>query len=443
MKNIFKYLSVFAIAGTLGMNVMNVRAEETCGEGETIHTNYYMFLEVNSAEYYDKALAETPEGKSLTFWNGAYKYNNIQKAKIIEQGNVGITKGSDKTVDGAPINWTVTEYWKKYYNASTRKDSNLVYTEGSESYFMHDKWWTYKENFTDGEERSHTNTDRADALSTYLQGNWSSLDRSDLVSKGTSVPDSKVDPPAALDTSVDEKLMWHITRVIADKDNLTGVKIGNGLVVYSPAAYYVKFCEKGGQGGPTEKTITYDANSAEPVVGMPNNQTFTEECATISSARPTRVGYTFVGWSTNPEATVGESQYNPGIQYCGDSITLHAIWSPNQTGPFTITYNANGGKDAPASQSGETGSCVAISGQKPTMQGNNFLGWSTDKNAKEPDSRFAAGQNYCGEQGNIELFAVWQTQTGISAHFVAFAVIAIISGAALVVAQKRDLFKQI
>ena len=149
-------------------------------------------------------------------------------------------------------------------------------------------------------------------------------------------------------------------------------------------------------------------------------------------------GYKFVGWSKDPKASVEDTRkdatFAPGAEYCKESIKLYAIWEPvttNPDGSYTVTYDPNGGKGEPAPQSASSGSCLNISSGKPTLTGNNFLGWSMDKNAKEPDKNFAAGSEYCGKQGNITLYAVWQTQTGISAHFIVFGAIALIAGAAL------------
>lgn len=50
MKNIFKYLSAFAIAGAVGLQVANAETVKECKPGEEIHTNYYMFLESDTAE---------------------------------------------------------------------------------------------------------------------------------------------------------------------------------------------------------------------------------------------------------------------------------------------------------------------------------------------------------------------------------------------------------
>lgn len=452
MKNILKCLSVLAIAGTLGLNTLTVSAKQVdaCEAGEVERTDYFLFLEVNNASGLNTAIDSMQSGKNLTYINGADKWNNLLGNDYITSGDIPVKKGGQSTSSSDGESWTAVEFWKRYFAAFQNKNGNFVYedTANNTSYILHDKWYHYDdEQYTGEQERYHVTTEIIDKLSAYLQRNINGLtDSSDLIVNGTNIPRTNIDIPAAeLLSSTKNVLRWKLTRVYEAQDKVSGVALASGdnPVVYSPAVAYAKYCVKGTSNNPSNKTITYDANSTEPVVGMPEDETFPKECTTISPKKPTRTGWTFLGWSTDGGATLADSQYNPGNQYCGDSIVLHAIWSPNQTGPFTVTYNANGGKDAPANQNGETGSCVAISSQKPTMQGNNFLGWSTDKNAKEPDSRFAAGQNYCGEQGSIELFAIWQTQTGISAHFIAFAAIAIISGAALIVAQKRDLFKQI
>ena len=442
MKNILKCLSVIAIAGTIGMQTTYAEQVKSCPAGQVEHTNYYMFLETDTADGLRSFINENAvTGDSADMYTSAWKTNNIHGADYIDAGQITIGSGSGNTV------WSIAEFWRRYklgYDALN--SSTQIGDVGTEHYLYHDKWLVYDNpNFTGGgDEKNYSSATRHSALLNHIAQNSNNLERSELVTSGTMIPATDIKRPATIFDTSSDRDEWYVTRRYPKGSQVpAGVTLGTEKVVYGPGAYFITYCVAGGVGGPTEKTITYDQNTPEPVAGMPDDQTFSDECTTISSKKPSRPGYVFLGWSTDASATLADSKYNSGNQYCGDSIVLHAIWSPNQSGPFTVTYNANGGKDAPASQSGQAGSCVAISSQKPTMQGNNFLGWSTDKNAKEPDSRFAAGQNYCGEQGNIELFAVWQTQTGVSAHFIAFATIAIISGAALIVAQKRDLFKQI
>lgn len=70
-------------------------------------------------------------------------------------------------------------------------------------------------------------------------------------------------------------------------------------------------------------TVTYNANGG---TGAPSNQTKTHGVnLTLSSTRPTRTDYTFLGWGTSESSTTVE--YAPGASYTANtSITLYAIW---------------------------------------------------------------------------------------------------------------------
>ena len=79
-------------------------------------------------------------------------------------------------------------------------------------------------------------------------------------------------------------------------------------------------------------TISYNANGGS---GAPGNQTKTYGTnLTLSSTKPTRTGYTFLGWSTNKSAT--SATYSAGATLSSDlstshgaTVTLYAIWSIN------------------------------------------------------------------------------------------------------------------
>lgn len=70
-------------------------------------------------------------------------------------------------------------------------------------------------------------------------------------------------------------------------------------------------------------TVSYNANGGS---GAPGNQTKTwGSNLTLSSTKPTRSGYNFVGWGTSASAT--SASYQPGGTYSSNSgITLYAIW---------------------------------------------------------------------------------------------------------------------
>ena len=73
-------------------------------------------------------------------------------------------------------------------------------------------------------------------------------------------------------------------------------------------------------------TITYNANGG---TGEPASQTKTSgKALTLSSTKPTRQGYTFLGWATS--SGTSSAQYNPGSSFTTDAnTTLYAVWRKN------------------------------------------------------------------------------------------------------------------
>ena len=97
-------------------------------------------------------------------------------------------------------------------------------------------------------------------------------------------------------------------------------------------------------------TLVYNANGGS---GAPSDRLTKTRYIPVwlSSARPTRAGYTFLGWSTS--ANGSGTLYSPGSKFnesgssSGGTITLYAVWKPAE---YTVSYNANGGSGAPGNQ---------------------------------------------------------------------------------------------
>lgn len=85
----------------------------------------------------------------------------------------------------------------------------------------------------------------------------------------------------------------------------------------------------------TSYTVSYNANGGS---GAPSSQTkWKDQTLTLSSTKPTRTGYTFLGWSTSSSAT--SATYSAGGSYTTNSAaTLYAVWSENK---LTINYYSN------------------------------------------------------------------------------------------------------
>ena len=148
--------------------------------------------------------------------------------------------------------------------------------------------------------------------------------------------------------------------------------------------------------------VTYDANGGE---NAPAAQTKTHfEDLTLSSEVPTREGYDFLGWATEADAT--EAVYEAGAGYAAEgNATLYAVW---QLKTYSITYDANGGENAPTAQTKTHFEDLTLSNEIPTREGYDFLGWATDAEAMEAE--YQPGSNYIAE-GNAMLYAVWQLKT--------------------------------
>lgn len=149
-------------------------------------------------------------------------------------------------------------------------------------------------------------------------------------------------------------------------------------------------------------TVSYDANGG---TGAPASQTkWYANTLTLSTATPTKEGYDFVGWNTSSTATT--SAYAPGSSYTGNAaLKLYAIWSKT----ITLKYDANGGSNAPASQSETvyntaTDSSFTLPTSGPTRAGYTFKGWNTDKTATT--AIYNAGSSYTFSN-SATLYAVW------------------------------------
>ena len=145
-------------------------------------------------------------------------------------------------------------------------------------------------------------------------------------------------------------------------------------------------------------TISYNANGGS---GAPSSQTKKYgETLKLSSTKPTRTGYSFLGWSTSSSAT--SASYSAGGNFTSNAnTTLYAVWSINT---YTISYNANGGSGAPSSQTKKYNVTLTLSSTKPTRTNYNFLGWSTSSSATS--ATYSPGGSFA-LNSNTTLYAVW------------------------------------
>jgi len=149
----------------------------------------------------------------------------------------------------------------------------------------------------------------------------------------------------------------------------------------------------------TSYKVTYNANGG---TGAPSAQTkWKDQTLTLSSVKPTRTGYSFLGWSTSSSTT--SATYSAGGSYTANSAaTLYAVWKANT---YKVTYNANGGTGAPSAQTKTYGVTLTLSSVKPTRTNYTFKGWATSASATT--AAYSAGGSYTSNAA-ITLYAVWE-----------------------------------
>ena len=154
-------------------------------------------------------------------------------------------------------------------------------------------------------------------------------------------------------------------------------------------------------------TVTYNANGGE---NAPAAQTkWHNETLILSSQKPTRTDYVFMGWSkTKREPSSGNYaiDYAAGASFTENAnTTLYSVWKPR---PLVIKYDANGGTGAPADQAKEHGQSIKLHTTVPTRQGYTFQGWATSKSSSTV--AYQAGATYTAD-ADVTLYAVWQIIT--------------------------------
>lgn len=163
-----------------------------------------------------------------------------------------------------------------------------------------------------------------------------------------------------------------------------GTKSASGSIeVAAKPSYTISYNANGGSGAPSSQTKWYGTN------------------LTLSSSKPTRTGYSFLGWSTSSSAT--SATYAAGGIYSANASTrLYAVWKANT---YTVKYDANGGTGAPANQTKTYGKVLTLSSTKPTKTNYNFKGWGTSASATTV--AYDPGASYTANAA-ITLYAIWE-----------------------------------
>jgi uncharacterized repeat protein (TIGR02543 family) len=156
---------------------------------------------------------------------------------------------------------------------------------------------------------------------------------------------------------------------------MVGDSAGNGLAWFKENVFPYK-----------TYTVTYNANggSGAPAAGTKNHGV----AYTLSTTKPTRTGYTFLGWNTSSTATTASHQPGGTTQAgTNQNIVFYAIWKANT---YTVAYNANGGSGSMASGTFTYGTKKATAANTFTKTGYSFNGWQA---YRASDTAWAYGKD--------------------------------------------------
>jgi len=156
--------------------------------------------------------------------------------------------------------------------------------------------------------------------------------------------------------------------------------------------------------------IEYDGNGREGapgiVEGIDEGNGFTTTIASMASYEEGSYRYEFLGWSKDKNSEMAEYTDEITIR---ENTKLYAIWKKTDI-PATLTYDANGGTGAPATQESTAGSTIQISSTKPTRERYEFLGWAETKDSVAGETLYNAGDNIT-ISGDKTLYARWKKAT--------------------------------
>lgn len=167
-----------------------------------------------------------------------------------------------------------------------------------------------------------------------------------------------------------------------------------------------------------DATLNYNANGGAGGPGTATHSTPASDNSwtfTIPNTPPTRPGYEFQGWADSSSATTATYHSGDTITVTKDNPTktIYAVWKIIYN--YSLTYDANGGTGAPATQTYSTTATshnFTVASGTPTWGRYKFLGWSRTRytdSRTSADVEYVAGDTFTVQSSNPSrtLYAVW------------------------------------
>ena len=146
-------------------------------------------------------------------------------------------------------------------------------------------------------------------------------------------------------------------------------------------------------------TVRYDGNGGDGT--MTDKEVEPNSLYSVDNNEFTREGYRFSGWGSSRNTDEGD-RLNPGdsIYVDKDPLTLYAQW---ESDTCKVTFDANGGTNAPASRTYDSGSSYTLPKDKPTYDDFAFGGWLDSVT----NSVYQPGDEYGTLDSDVTFTAVW------------------------------------
>ncbi len=144
-----------------------------------------------------------------------------------------------------------------------------------------------------------------------------------------------------------------------------------------------------GQWKPAKYTVIYDTQDAGLAVSVK-----AEYNSLLDESKPTRTGYTFVGWYKDAE---GKTPWNFATDKVTGDTVLYAKWSINS---YSVHFNSNGGSQVADKTANYN---AGITAPTTTRTGYTFVGWYKDAEGK-------VAWNFATDKvtNNTTLYAKWK-----------------------------------
>ena len=177
-------------------------------------------------------------------------------------------------------------------------------------------------------------------------------------------------------------------------------------------------------------TVRFDANNGEGT--MADQVIACNTPTTLSRNAFTRDGYTFIGWSTDANAStasLNDRAVVTNLSKKGTRVVLYAIWRANDVTPidpgnpdnpddpdnvkatgYTVRFDANGGTGTMADQVIASGVSTKLAKNVLTREHYYFLGWAETSDATKAKYVDGASVKDLAEKAKrVTLYAVWTT----------------------------------